>query len=106
MQGVMGAALYESGQLFGFSVFSAAVDPALIGAVGAGSTAVPIPGVAVGDLVLAIPPDTLEAGLAPQGFNVTGAGTGNLRLTNASAAGIDGASRTWQFIVIDRTILS
>ena len=78
----------------------AAVDPASIGAVGAGNTDVAVAGVVPGDYVIPIAPVTLEAGLAPQGATVPSAGTVRLRLTNASAGAIDGAALTWNFLII------
>lgn len=79
---------------------TAAVDPASAGAVGSVDTDVTVNGVVVGDVVLAIPPASLTAGLAPQGATVPSANTVRLRLTNASAGAIDGASLTWTFVVI------
>lgn len=76
-----------------------AVDPANATAVTAVDTDVTVPGVKVGDLVIAIPPATLEAGLAPQTATVTAANTVRVRITNASAGAINGASLTWTFLV-------
>lgn len=80
-------------------VVVAAVDPANIGAVGAGNTDVAVPGVKPGDVVVAIPPDTLTAGLALQGCTVPAADIVRVRLTNASAGAIDGASLNWTFVI-------
>ncbi len=105
MPDLIGAELSSKGDVIGIFIRTASVDPALIGAVASGSTAVTIPGVAVGDLVIGIPPDTMTAGLAPQACNVSGANTVQVRLTNASAAGIDGVALVWTFIIFDRTPL-
>lgn len=81
-------------------VVVAAVDPANILAVASGNVDVAVPGVKPGDIVIGIPPDTLTAGLAPQGCTVPAADTVRVRLTNASAGGIDGASLNWTFLIL------
>ena len=97
-----GTVLRDAGAALGIGFLSASIDPASIGAVASLDIAVTLPGVAVGDTIIAIPPATLTAGLAPQGVVAT-AGVGTLRLTNASAGAIDGGALTWTFLVIDRT---
>ncbi len=104
MPDLVGAELRDKGEAFGIFVRTASVDPALIGAVASGDTVVAVPGVAAGDLVIGIPPVTLTAGLAPQTC-IAGANTVTVRLTNASAAGIDGVALVWTFIIFDRTPL-
>jgi len=52
------------------------------------------------DVILAVPPAALEAGVAVQGAYYASATTLTLRLTNASAGAIDPASATWTFIVL------
>ena len=98
-----GAVLRDAGAAFGIGFLTASIDPPSIGAVASADVVVTLPGIAVGDTVIPIPPATLTAGLAPQGFVVTGANAGNLRLTNASAGAIDGAALVWTFLIIDRT---
>jgi hypothetical protein len=78
----------------------AAVDPASLGAVAAGNTDITIAGVKPGDVVIGIPPATLEAGLALQGCTVPAADTVRVRITNASAGVIDGASLNWTFVIL------
>ena len=75
-----------------FQKLQLAVDPPNIGAVGAANVDIAAPGVKIGDVVVAQPPATLEAGLCPQGATVVAADSIRLRITNPSAAGIDGAS--------------
>lgn len=99
----MGLGLAEGGTVLGIAVRTVLVDPASIGAVASGDTIVTIPGVAVGDLVIAIPPVNLTAGLAPQAAVVTGANSVTIRLTNASAGAVDGASLLWTLIIFDLT---
>jgi hypothetical protein len=94
----------SGGQTYeGLFSFTATVDPASIGAVGAGNTTVTVPsGVTLlaTDTILAVPPAALEAGVAVQGAYYASATTLTLRLTNASAGAIDPASATWTFIVL------
>jgi hypothetical protein len=100
----MGAPIRDgAGQTFAIGVVSVSVDPPSIPAGQAANVNVTVPGVAVGDDVLAIPPDTLEAGLVPQAASVPAADTIRVRLYNPTAAAIDGAARTWRFIIFDRT---
>lgn len=75
----------------------ATVDPASIATGVAANTAVAITGVAVDDVVQAVPPAALEA-LAVQSARA-GANTVTLRLVNATAGAVDAASATWQFYV-------
>lgn len=97
-----GSVLRDGGAALGFQFLTASIDPPSIGAVASADIAVTLPSVVAGDTIIAIPPATLTAGLAPQGV-VAGAGAGTLRLTNASAGAIDGAALTWTFLIIDRT---
>ncbi len=105
MPDLVGAELRDKGEAFGIFVRTASVDPGNAGAVASVDTVVTIPGVAVGDLVIGIPPVTMTAGLAPQTCIVTGANAVTVRLTNASAGAIDGAALVWTFIIFDRTPL-
>jgi hypothetical protein len=77
-----------------------AVDPPNIGAVASANVDVAVLGVKPGDIVIATPPDTLTAGLAPQTATVPSADTVRLRITNASAGAIDGASLNWTLTII------
>lgn len=82
-----------------FKLTGLAVDPPNIGAVGVANVDIVGQPVKAGDFVDAQPPDTLEAGLVPQGATVPVDGTIRVRITNPSAGAIDGASRLWNFIV-------
>lgn len=89
--------------LFKMKRIDVAVDPASIAANASAETAVTILGLQVGDFVVANVPASLETGLAFSGCRVSAADTLQLRLTNATGSGVDGASRTWQFLVFDLT---
>jgi hypothetical protein len=55
-----------------------------------------------GDVVIAVPPATLEAGIAVQGTHTVAPGSLKLRTTNASAGAINPASASWTFLVLRR----
>lgn len=55
-----------------------------------------------GDVVMAVSPATLEAGIAVQGCHTVAAGGFKLRTTNASAGAINPASVSWSFVVLRR----
>jgi len=76
-----------------------AVDPASISATSSAETSVTIAGVAAGDIVMFNVPASLETGLVFSGARVSAADTVQLRLTNVTAISVDGASRTWSYIV-------
>lgn len=76
-----------------------AVDPANAVAVSSVDTDVAVPGVKVGDFVVAQAPPTLEAGLVLQAVTVPADGTVRFRHTNASAGAINGASLNYNIAV-------
>ena len=80
---------------------SVAVDPPSQAGAGIFSVDVAVAAANRGDIVFAIPPAALEATLKPVGAVANSAG--NVRLTLQATGVIDGASLTWQFIVLDRT---
>ncbi|MGE3269550.1 MAG: hypothetical protein AB7P40_12445 [Chloroflexota bacterium] len=82
--------------------FAATVDPANHTAVASVDTDVASALVKSGDLIVAMPPATLEAGIAVQGCHTVANGTFKLRTTNASAGAINPASGTWTFVVLRR----
>lgn len=79
-------------------VGTVAIDPANQGAGGVFAETFTLQGAEVGDIVFVIPPNTLEADLSLQGAAVTSANTVTVQL-KADAA-VDGASRTWAFLLI------
>jgi hypothetical protein len=80
--------------------FSATVDPANHTAVASVDTDVTSTLVKSGDTVIAVPPATLEAGIAVQGCHTVTDGAFKLRTTNASAGAINPASASWSFVVL------
>lgn len=84
----------------GYRIRSASVDPASIAAGAAGDTDVTLADATTNDQVIGIPPDTLEAGLVPQGCTVPSDGTVRVRLVNHTAGAVDGADLRWTFIII------
>jgi hypothetical protein len=81
---------------------TATVNPANHTAVSAVDTTVADANVKAGDQVVAIPPATLEAGIAVQGCHTVVDGSFKLRTTNGSAGAIDPASATWTFLIYRR----
>ena len=68
-------------------------------AVASVDTAVTDTAIKGGDRVIAIPPATLEAGIAVQGCHTVADGGFSLRTTNASAGAINPASASWTFVL-------
>jgi hypothetical protein len=85
-----------------FLLSIAGVNPASHTAVTAVDTTIASTSVKAGDVVIPIPPATLEAGIAIQGCHTIVDGSFKLRTTNASAGAIDPASATWTFLVLRR----
>lgn len=76
------------------------VDLANMTAVASADNTVALPGVRPNDTVIAIPPATIEGGVAIQGCTVLGADSVSVRTTNGSAGAINPASSAlWQFLV-------
>lgn len=92
----------QKSDFHGGFVVSASVNPASLAAGAVANTAITIAGILSTDLVVAIPPVDLEAGLVPQGVNVSAADTLQVRLYNPTAGAVDGAAKTWQFLVFRR----
>lgn len=82
--------------------FTATVDPANHTAATSVDTDVPAALVKAGDVVVAVPPAALEAGIAVQGCHTVANGTFKLRTTNASAGAVNPAAATWSFVVLRR----
>jgi len=76
------------------------VDPPNINANTSTTFTVTIPGVQTGDLVFLTPPSSIETDLIFQGADVTAANTVTIRIRNVSGAAVDGAARTWSYMVI------
>jgi hypothetical protein len=82
--------------------FSTTVDLANHTAVASVDTDVTNTLIKSGDLVVAVPPTALEAGIAVQGCHTIVNGAFKVRTTNASAGAINPASATWTFVVLRR----
>ena len=82
-----------------YKVYSVSVNPASLNANSSAETAVTVP-CDFTDLILVQVPASLEAGLAYSGVRVSAANTVQLRLSNVTASPVDGAARTWTFVVI------
>jgi hypothetical protein len=83
--------------------FTATVDLANHGAVASVDTVVTVATdvtLQSTDKIVAIPPITLEAGIAVQSCVYTSATTLTMRTTNASAGAINPASASWTFLVL------
>lgn len=82
--------------------FGATLDLANHTAVASVDTDVTAALVQSGDVVLAVPPAALEAGIVAQGCHTVANGSFKLRTTNASAGAINPASASWTFVVLRR----
>ena len=82
--------------------FSATLDLANHTAVASVDTDVTSTLVKSGDVVIAVPPAALEAGIGVQGTHTVANGSFKLRTTNASAGAINPASAGWTFVVLRR----
>lgn len=78
------------------------VNPANHTAVASVNTDVTVTGLVTTDVVMVVPPITLEAGIVVQGAAVSSTDTLRIRTTNASAGAIDPASATWTWVVLGR----
>ena len=95
----MPAAEFNGTVLTSFFTLSTAVNPANHTAVASVDTTVTAVDVRAGDIIIAIPPATLEAGIAVQGCHTVVNGSFKVRTTNPTAGAIDPASATWTFLV-------
>jgi hypothetical protein len=83
--------------------FQATVDPGNHTAVASVDTTVTVPAGAEllsSDLIVAIPPNDLEAGIVVQSCAYASATSLTLRTTNPSGGAINPASATWTFVVL------
>lgn len=82
------------------ATYTATYDPASLAAVTARDDSVTVTGVLAGDIIVGWKPAAaLTSGLSIQGVRVSADNTVIVRLNNASAGAIDGASGTWTFYV-------
>ena len=80
-----------------------AVNPPSIAAGATANVDVATPDVHRGHAVVAIPPDTLEAGLVFKGCNVVADGSLRFTLSNPTAGAVDGAALDWTVLVFDES---
>ncbi len=76
------------------------VDPPNIDANTSTTFTVTITGVGTGDLAFLTPPSDIEGGLVFQGAHVTAANTVTTQMRNVTGVAVDGAARTWRYMVI------
>ncbi len=77
-----------------------AVDPPSIAAATCAVVSTALTGVAVGDKVFVQTPADLEAGLVGTASTQDAADSLKIRICNITGAAVDGASRTWTYVVI------
>lgn len=80
-------------------VGSVSIDPPSIAAGAAANVDVSVSGLQTTDIVFVECAADLEAGLIPLAAYVPAANTLRVRLFNSTAAAIDGAARTWNYLV-------
>src|SRR4051812_34514766 len=85
-----------------FRFTATALDLANHTAVASVDTTVTSALVKAGDTVIAVPPATLEAGIAVQGCHTVVDASFKVRTTNASAGAINPAAADWSFVVLRR----
>jgi hypothetical protein len=74
-------------------------NPASVAAATVAAQNVTVPGVLPGDIVVVVPPSTLNAGLGIAGALVTAADTVSVRFVNATAGALDPAAADYVFLV-------
>lgn len=79
-------------------VVTCTLDSASVAAAGAGSDTVTVPGVALGDFVVAMSAGVSEQGLVRRAF-ISAANTVTITTTNTTAAAIDLASTTVRLVI-------
>lgn len=77
---------------------TATIDPANILTVAQGAPTFTLTGAKVNDVVIVVPPQTLDPKSALIGARVTSNDTVTVYINNPSAASSDSASGTWQYI--------
>ena len=79
------------------------LNPASINATTRGSVTFTLTGAAAGDLIVMMPPSTLNDDLIYCGADVTAADTVTVYLYNPTAGGIDDTAQTWNYVWISLT---
>lgn len=79
-------------------IYSVDINPPSIAADSTTNVAVAVTGVATADKIIAFPPSGLENGLVAKTCWASAADEITVRLQNTTAAAVDGASLTWNFL--------
>jgi hypothetical protein len=87
------------GNIFAMCAVSVNFNPASVAAETVAAQSITVPGVLLGDIVVVVPPSTLNAGLGIAGALVTAADTVSVRFVNATAGAIDPAAADYVFLV-------
>lgn len=86
-----------------FLITDITVDPSSLATDAIADNQVTVAGLLSTDIVVAIPPADLEAGLVVQSTRVSAANTIQIRIQNVSAGTVNGASKaTWSLLVFRR----
>lgn len=82
------------------AIFAVAVtfNPASVATITTAEQTVTVPGVQVGDFVIAMKP-THTTGVTIGNVRVSAANTIAIQFVNPTAGGVDAASETWQFLI-------
>lgn len=74
------------------------IDPGSAATITAGNIDVTVPGIRTGDCIIAIPPQTLTAGVFPVALRAPSDNTLRLRVCNPTAGAVDAASAVWALV--------
>jgi len=88
------------GNIFALCAVSVTIDVASVAAITTAEQSFTVPGVLVGDIVVVVPPSTLNAGLGIAGARATAVDTVAIRFVNATAGALDPASAVYTLLVI------
>jgi hypothetical protein len=88
-----------AGNILGAGVFTVSITPVSVAANTTAQQSFTIPGVRVGDLVVAISP-SLSAGVGVEGARVTAENTVAITFQNSTAAGVVPAAGAYQFLAV------
>lgn len=85
--------------LVGTFAFTTVFDPASVATITTAEQDITVPGVKVGDIVLAVSKPSLTAGLGMCNARVKSANTISLQFVNPTAGAIDAASETYTIVI-------
>jgi hypothetical protein len=88
------------GNIFAMCAVSVTIDVTSVSASTTAEQSVTVPGVLLGDIVVVVPPSTLNAGLGIAGARATATDTVAIRFVNATAGALDPASAVFTLLVI------